>query len=103
MAEKDSIDGKRATTAPAFLFGPTDEDGKALLMVRPGIDAVDALEQASCLLDCLDGQLGELAAGCDRKDTARALWGMTYSLQTVKAIVDAAVSGLLAAQAPRSA
>ncbi|AZE10447.1 hypothetical protein C4K10_2167 [Pseudomonas chlororaphis subsp. aureofaciens] len=64
-----------------------------LFAVRPGIPAVDALVEASCILSELKGQLEFMAMGRDAIPSSNA-WSLFRAVNSAKAVIDSVQEGL---------
>jgi hypothetical protein len=81
----------RATTA--YPFFPCNADGNHLFEVRAGLSAIDALQEASNLLDAAKASAYEIATN-RVEDVARNTWTLAYLLEMAKAVVDSSVASL---------
>ncbi|QFY42319.1 DUF3077 domain-containing protein [Candidatus Methylospira mobilis] len=81
----------RATTA--YPFYPCNAEGNHLFQVRAGVSAVDALQEASNLLDAAKASAFEIATN-RVEDVARNTWTLAYLLEMAKAVVDAAITNM---------
>ncbi|MFK3641216.1 hypothetical protein [Pseudomonas protegens] len=64
-----------------------------LFAVQPGISAVDALGEASCILSELKGQLEFMAMGGNAIPSINA-WSFFRAVDSAKAVIDSVQAGL---------
>jgi len=62
-----------------------------LFQVNPGVDASQALEEASLMLSAAYDMAGEIA---QLEDFSDAVWGMVTLIQMAKAVVDSVSAGV---------
>jgi hypothetical protein len=82
-------------TAGVTSFSGCNLDGQSLFKVNPEVPVSDALEHASCLMDCAN-KLAVMAA-CELEDPGAALWAVHYLNEMAKALVDDVTTGVFIA------
>lgn len=74
-------------------FTRCNSERQELFAVQPGISAVDALGEASCILCELKGQLEFMAMGRDSIPPINA-WSFYRAVDSAKAVIDSVQAGL---------
>lgn len=78
-------------------FTPCNIERQELFSISPGVPAVDALGEASCILSELIGQLEFMAMGADAIPPINA-WSFLRAAVSAKAVIDSVQTGLERAQ-----
>lgn len=73
----------------ALAFFSCNPQHEKLFMVRDGIPAMNALEQASCFLD----SARTIAGYAGQSNDAALMFAATYLIDLAKAVIDATVEG----------
>lgn len=76
-------------------FFRADSNGTALFAVRPGVDAIDALESVSCFITSALRAAYILAESKDSGDEAS---GIAYLLELSSAVIESVLKGDMAAK-----
>lgn len=79
-------------TAGVTHFSGCNPDGQGLFKVNPDVPVTDALEHASCLMECAN-KLTVMAA-CELDDQGAALWAAHFLNEMAKALVDDVTTGV---------
>ena len=79
-------------TAGVTHFSGCNLDGLSLFKVNPEVPVSDALEHASCLMDCAN-KLTVMAA-CELEEPGAALWAAHFLNEMAKAVVDDVTTGV---------
>lgn len=76
-------------------FSKIDPLGGALFSINAGVCVEDALEHASCLMDCVT-RLTQL--GATESNSESAIWAAYYLGEMAKAIIDDVATGVFQAR-----
>ncbi|MNF66105.1 hypothetical protein D3C84_478890 [compost metagenome] len=76
-------------------FSSCNPDGQMLFRINPDICVEDALEHASCLMDCVN-RLSQF--GTTEENSESAIWAAHYLGEMAKAIIDDVTLGLFQAR-----
>lgn len=87
--------GSEPKTAGVTSFSGCNLDEQYLFKVNPEVPVSDALEHASCLMECVN-KLTVMAA-CELDDPGAALWAAHYLNEMAKALVDDVTTGVFIA------
>jgi len=82
----------RTTRTP---FTKINLAGELLFEVREGVNALAALEMASCYMAAAQGAADEFASSFDGENPDR-FWAVFYLVQASKAVLDATIATLAA-------
>ena len=78
-------------TSEHRFFDTTGDVESSLLMVRSGLEASDALERASCIVNAVSGGLRELCAAGEGNNVegqpVQVLWALAQSLQIAEGLI----------------
>ncbi|MER2099652.1 MAG: DUF3077 domain-containing protein [Pseudomonas qingdaonensis] len=90
-----SLDPSPIKTAGVSHFSTIDPQAGELFSVNPGVCVEDALEHASCLMNCVN-QLTLL--GATEENPGATIWAAHYLGEMAKAIIDDVATGLFRAR-----
>ncbi|AZC17554.1 hypothetical protein [Pseudomonas sp. CMR5c] len=93
VTEKLNAGASKVPVTVERTFTICNVERQELFAVQPGISAVDALGEASCILSELKGQLEFMAMGGNAIPSINA-WSFFRAVDSVKAVIDSVQAGL---------